>query len=132
MGLFQKLWYSFWGSVIAEWNKECNMIRMLINNNFGKKWFPDGFKQLFSGAFTSSHCGKALEFTVLTPIWTTNVAQPFLVPIFFIYNHACHVPLFLSLSTTTPPKWIFKILEKNSFIFYFSQILKLWFFIFIL
>jgi hypothetical protein len=46
----------------------------------------------------------------------------------FIYNHYFHIPSFLSLSTPTPPKWISKLLEKNSFIFYFSQILKLLFF----
>jgi hypothetical protein len=28
-------------------------------------------------AFTSPHSGEALEFTVLTPIWTTNLACPF-------------------------------------------------------
>jgi hypothetical protein len=88
---------------------------------------PDGFQQLLSGAFTSPHCSEALEFTVLTPIWTTKLAHPFLVLIFFIYNHSCHVPLFLSLSTPAPPKWISKLLEKNNFIFYFSQILKLCF-----
>jgi hypothetical protein len=35
---------------------------------FWKKWLLDGFKQLLSGEFTRTHCGKALEFTVLTPI----------------------------------------------------------------
>jgi hypothetical protein len=69
-----------------------------------KNWFPDGSKQLLSGAFTSPHYSKALEFTVLAPIWTTNLAEPFLVQIFFIYNHSYHVPIFLSLSTPTPQK----------------------------
>jgi hypothetical protein len=61
----------------------------------------------------------------LAPIWTTNLAKPFLVPIFFIYNHSSHVPFFISLSTPTPPKWISKLLKKNQFFIYFSQILKL-------
>jgi hypothetical protein len=47
-----------------------------------KKMVSDGFQQLLSGAFTSPHCSEALGFTVLTPIWTTNLAHPFLVLIF--------------------------------------------------
>jgi hypothetical protein len=43
------------------------MRRMIINEILGKK-NPDGFQQLLSGAFTSLHCSKALEFTVLAPI----------------------------------------------------------------
>jgi hypothetical protein len=49
----------------------------------------------------------------------------------FIYDHYSHVPFFLFLSNSTPKKWISKLLEKNNFVFYFSQILKLCFFIFI-
>jgi hypothetical protein len=93
-----------------------------------KKKLSGGFQQLLSGAFTSPHCSKALEFTVLAPIWTTNPAKPFLAPIFFIYiNHSSHVPFFLSLSTPIQPKSISKLLKKINFIFDFSPILKLHF-----
>jgi hypothetical protein len=46
-------------------------------SKFWKNWFPDGFKKLLSRAFTSPHCSKALEFTVLAPIWTNNLAKQF-------------------------------------------------------
>jgi hypothetical protein len=45
----------------------------------------------------------------------------------FIHNHFYNIPIFLSLSTLNPPKWISKLLRKINFIFYFSQILKLCF-----
>jgi hypothetical protein len=44
-----------------------------------------------------------------------------------ISNQSCHVPIFLSLSIITLPKWISKLLRRKKNFFYFSQIFKLFF-----
>jgi hypothetical protein len=83
-----------------------------------------------SGAFTSLHCSKALEFTVLAPIWTTNPAKPFLVPIFFIYNHSSDVPWIHSffLSALPLPQNEYQSFWKKSILFLIFH--KFWNFVF--
>jgi hypothetical protein len=63
--------------------------------------------------------GPALESTVLAPIWTTNMAKPFLVPFFSFI-------IILSFSQNShSPKMNIQAFGKNNFILDFSQILKL-------
>ena len=78
---FQKLWYSFQGSGSAERKEDCDIRRMIINENFGKKNGYNVFKQLLRGTFTSTDCGKALELTVLTRDCSVVPVARYLVPL---------------------------------------------------
>jgi hypothetical protein len=97
---------------------------MKILGKIVARWFPT------AGALTSPHCSEALEFTALTPIWTTNLAHPFLALIFsFIIILSMSHSFFLSALPL--PQNEYPSFWKKQFYFLFFTNFETLFFVFI-